>query len=1364
MKDNRSLIPEGTKIPYSNGGKNIVFTVSGVIGRGGNCIAYNAFYTDNYGIRHDCILKQLHPIYQNCEWNNVNVSGAELERFIKSYTIQKTFGMKTDTLNSTALLYDIFSYKDSVYFQYSEKNFGMPLESIHFDSIHDYIFILLQTAQILKEYHKQGWLHLDIKPQNIFCKTDGNDYSVLMFDFDSMIKTDIIQDPSNIISCSKNYAPPEVIRTQRSKISIASDFYEIGCMLFEKIFCRFPKSSEISGFTKYRFNESILKNCRSPELIYSLQEFFRHTLTVSISSRFSSDDDFINALKSLYSLSEVQEQSIISNFTMPSAFFIGRDNEIRTVRQKLIEKGRIIIDGAGGIGKSSLALKYTDTYKNDYNTIIYLEYHGSFDELIENDIQITGLSPDIPLDEKMDIFRQLCNDRTLVILDNLDNTDYTNLYNDWFSLPCHVIATSRSSKIQYSDITFSLSGLENAKELFCHYYIYPCSEREQAIINDLIYIIDSHTMMTELLGKFCCHYRTAHGTSNFEDVYNAFRQLDTGNLGPDKVKQLKDWTPQNRSVQKHMDTLFFVVSPDDEEKRLLQFFALLNLKAVSDELVQKWYGNHNIDCAEKLYSLGMIQYHDSDYKIHPLIAERVLCNYPPKAESFVFTTEKITDSLLFSDDKNKDILLRIAEDYTAHLYGTDRSVGMLYQAMVLKAPEKQKKLFENKAMEISVSNGEKHIPYFFLLKRTADKFSALSETWFEDEQAEEPSDIIDDFKKLCAEAFSDTEPYRIVQKAVQNAGVCGIMTEQDLIIIGNGNEKSIYEYQVKFLEKALEHCEDNDIIKKIASVLYDCYTDIFSPVENAVKAEKYSRMSYAGIISDDTDRHENSDDEQETASGIIEALRMENQNEECLRLADFWYDRHINEKIPIEHYLCFLMKCLYEENHLWERYFTLVQEEADDYEDKCSLQSGKACYYLKEYKKANEYLLFSERYYSSRYSFVLNSNSENYLLTLGYLSLCNEDLNKNIYETKFFSYSEKFYKNSLIKTSYETAEFCLEMCRKYLVVSDIGKTGRFLKLYARFIDAVLITEEEYAEFNIMLERISETDRKFFWIRILQAGYLENNFCPEDALKIYHDILDNDLYEYYSQLVYSKIESCSREDFLEHFSDKIDYEILFNIERQGEEELPDFDESIGKRLEIVKKYKEINSHRSEDVMKKITEDISNFDGDRSTYIRALEQVEKYFLSAENINSALSFALKKYESSQKELSSEKNSQICSDIAYYYYLKKEYDKEAVWIEKAVSLAEDSKTDNCINTGQIITAHEKILSFYERHNYYEKAIRENRILESIMLSDTEKRFDDKLKKVYNSLRTLFFKTGNLTQSYFYQTLEEQIIQKSFL
>ncbi|MBQ5563274.1 MAG: hypothetical protein IIT39_07805 [Clostridia bacterium] len=99
MKDNRLHIPKGTKIEY---GKKMI-TVSEVIGQGGSCIVYDAFYTDIYGIRHDCILKQLHPIRQNVEWNKVEVSKTELERFMRSSAVQKTIGIQSDTINSTSL-------------------------------------------------------------------------------------------------------------------------------------------------------------------------------------------------------------------------------------------------------------------------------------------------------------------------------------------------------------------------------------------------------------------------------------------------------------------------------------------------------------------------------------------------------------------------------------------------------------------------------------------------------------------------------------------------------------------------------------------------------------------------------------------------------------------------------------------------------------------------------------------------------------------------------------------------------------------------------------------------------------------------------------------------------------------------------------------------------------------------------------------------------------------------------------------------------------------------------------------------------------------------------------------------------------
>ena len=1349
MKDNRLHIPKGTKIEY---GKKMI-TVSEVIGQGGSCIVYDAFYTDIYGIQHDCILKQLHPIRQNVEWNKVEVSKTELERFMRASAVQKTIGIQSDTINSTSLLYDVFSYRDSVYFQLSEKNFGNSLDRIHFDSINDYLFILLQTAKIIGEYHKQGWLHLDIKPQNIFCKTDSNSYTVTMFDFDSMIKTDTISDSSNIISCSRDYAPPEILHLQRNKIGIASDFYEIGCMLFEKIFDRFPKSIEISGFTKYPFSESILHNCHNPELLASIQDFFKHTITVNVSSRYSSDSDFIHAIENLYSLSKLHQKNIISNFTTSSTFFIGRDNEIYSVRQKLLEKGKVIIEGVGGIGKSSLALHYADSYKNDYQTILYLEYHGSFDEFFENDIQINGISKTIPLKEKKEIFRELCNDKTLVILDNLNHTGYENFSQEWLSLPCHLVVTSRSSQTQYHDITLSLSGLDKAKELFYHYYTYPCSENEQEIINNLLYIIDSHAMMTELLGKFCYHYQAEHKYSNFEKVYDAFKILDTRNLGSDRVKQVKDWLPQNHPVQKHMDILFVVFEFDNDEIHLLQFMSLLNLKAISKELMIKWYGNDDSPSLVKLIGLGMIQYQHNDYKIHPLISERVLYNYPPYAENFIFTTEKIADSLLFATRRNRNILMTVSENYTRHLCGTDRSLGFLYQSMVSQAPKKQQKTFTDKALKIFSQIDNKCIPYFFRLKKISDKYSVLS--WFDDEQEEQKKTLIDNFETLCKKALQDDDLYRIVQNCRQNAEICKRLAEEDVTFFDTEKEKIFYLYQVKFLEKALENCNSDSETKKIASLLYDCYTDILSPVENAVKAEKYRAISDTGVKFYDLATHQRIEkSEQERTADMIEALRMENQNEECLKMADLWYNKHINEKIPLDNYLCFLMECLYEENHLWEKYFTLIQEEADTFDDKLSLQLGKACYYQGMYDKAIEYLIFSEQYYAPKYSSVLNSDSENYLLTLGYLSACNENTEENLYGKKFFSCAKKYYETSLMKTSDEIAEFCFEMCKKFLKVLDREKAVHFLKLYARFKDSICISESEYSEFNSILEKIDQTDKNFFWIRLLQADYLENSLCSEDALEIYHSILDSMKNEgYYSQLIYQRIESCDYEDFTTYFLSNINYEMLYEMEQQGEEHL-NFDESIGKRLEIVHNYEKIGSSHSKEVLQQIIADVGTFDGDKMTYAKTLEQIEKYFLSVENINSALSYALKRYEICAKEWES---PQICCDIANYYHLTKEYDKELLWLEKAVSLA-----DSQGNAEQIILVHEKMLSFYEHRDNSEMAIKENKILESIMSSVSGNRYDKKLEKIYHDLSSLFFKSGNLLQSYFYQMLEEKIIQKS--
>ena len=150
------------------------------------------------------------------------------------------------------------------------------------------------------------------------------------------------------------------------------------------------------------------------------------------------------ALDNLCALSKEKTRSIISNFTTPATFFTGRAAETEAIRSKLSECGRVILQGVGGIGKSSLALHYADAARKAYQTIVYLEYHGSFADMAE-DIAIDGVSQNLSAKEKLKILRELCSEKTLVILDNLDGMEHAELEADWLSLPCHLIMTARGS-------------------------------------------------------------------------------------------------------------------------------------------------------------------------------------------------------------------------------------------------------------------------------------------------------------------------------------------------------------------------------------------------------------------------------------------------------------------------------------------------------------------------------------------------------------------------------------------------------------------------------------------------------------------------------------------------------------------------------------------------------------------------------------------------------------------------------------------------------------------------------------------------------------------------------------------------------
>lgn len=127
---------------------------------------------------------------QIIKYQNRFISGARLQAEMRSEEI---------AVNSTAALRDILYGNGTIYSVLDFYN-GRTMSSCVFDNIRQVISVLIQVASAVKKYHDAGYLHLDIKPDNIYCVKlpDGGEKS-LLFDFDSIVKIDdIINDETDL--------------------------------------------------------------------------------------------------------------------------------------------------------------------------------------------------------------------------------------------------------------------------------------------------------------------------------------------------------------------------------------------------------------------------------------------------------------------------------------------------------------------------------------------------------------------------------------------------------------------------------------------------------------------------------------------------------------------------------------------------------------------------------------------------------------------------------------------------------------------------------------------------------------------------------------------------------------------------------------------------------------------------------------------------------------------------------------------------------------------------------------------------------------------------------------------------------------
>ena len=189
-------------------------------------------------------------------------------------------------------IYDVGSYK---HYNYIAMDFlpGAPLQEKIRQGIStgDALRIAGQIAAALDYAHRQGYVHRDIKPDNILFRTDG---SAVLCDFGIAreLATDLSMTRAGSVMGTPHYMSPE--QAQGKTVDGRSDLYSLGVVLYEMLTGRLPYPGEEPVSVAVKHMSAPIP--KLPGNLKPLQPLVDQLLAKKPSARFASGQALVEAL------------------------------------------------------------------------------------------------------------------------------------------------------------------------------------------------------------------------------------------------------------------------------------------------------------------------------------------------------------------------------------------------------------------------------------------------------------------------------------------------------------------------------------------------------------------------------------------------------------------------------------------------------------------------------------------------------------------------------------------------------------------------------------------------------------------------------------------------------------------------------------------------------------------------------------------------------------------------------------------------------------------------------------------------------------------------------------------------------------
>lgn len=632
---------------YNNRGEAIHCVIESEIGRGGSCIVYEAARVTDTGDKTLYRVKEFYPYKLNIsrdENNTLIPSANDAEAFNQrqeqlryDFTHTNKLFYSDDNYSAMTNQLDVFRQNGTSYIlsTYSSKK---TLATYKPETLKECVMLVKQVAHVLGNIHKQGYLYLDIKPDNVLV-VDGYQKQVQLFDFDSLLSMQEVRKTSKLncsdirLSYSKGFSPIELQTSKIRRLGPHTDVYGVGALLYYLLFGYTPTSPDcemgaVFDFSKFQYD---YHKC-DDRLFSSLCDFFHNALAVYYADRYQNMREAVEQLHEIEKYADPMIPRIYSTHITKPKIFYGREREFGKLDRLLANSDYncLFVTGMGGIGKSAFIREYLTCRRGKFDTVLYIYYKDSIEATISNDsnIEINTLRQDEEakagtryFDKKCQKIRELVRGTSSVlVIDNFSGEIDDDL-RALLATDLKVILLSRKVPSYQSSQEIKLAAISDLKALRCIFEDNlgrSITDNEQDCFEQIIKRIEGHTLVLELIAKQIANSHITIPSAAILTDEHGFSAI-----APERVDYEKDSRQTSNTIGNIIDALFETNMLSAEQKVLMKVSSLLGDDGIDINHFQQIMKLESKNDLNELIKDGWLTISGDMISMHHVIGEAV---------------------------------------------------------------------------------------------------------------------------------------------------------------------------------------------------------------------------------------------------------------------------------------------------------------------------------------------------------------------------------------------------------------------------------------------------------------------------------------------------------------------------------------------------------------------------------------------------------------------------------------------------------------------------------------------------------------------------------------------------------------------